>query len=154
MLNSRRFYFFLILALTSVVALSACQARNEAPVTAEVEPVAEQPALPQGDSVLLGRVTNPAEIWPNDSTLYAYAAPFFPAPEGGGMFILEQAIHNRIELDADGAFAIQGLVAGEYVVVVGPDSERGRDLRIDGETVIIDLGEKEQFDIGAVTITP
>ncbi len=149
----RKTGFLFVLALCTAVALTACQARNEAPVEVQAEPAAET-LLPQGDLIILGRVPNVADVWPNDKTVYAYAAPFFPAPEGGGMFILEQAVHNRAEIDADGAFAIKGLVAGEYVVVLGPNSERARDLRLDGETIIIDLADKEQFDVGTVPLVP
>lgn len=112
-----------------------------APATATPESgeMAERP--PADSAALSGRIPGAVKIWPGES-ITVYAAPFFGPDEASGFFMLDPDRHPHAALGPGGAFRLEGLAPGRYVLVAGPRPMETR-------AVVDDEGKARLFQAGA-----
>ena len=110
----------LIGSILALLLLAACgtatPGTSRPPITAA--------APDSGFGAISGQIPDASQLWP-DEPLVIYAVPFYPdqaAPEEG-FYVLDTSIHTTTDLDESGAFWINNIQPGNYVLVAGPRAE-------------------------------
>jgi hypothetical protein len=105
------------IALSLAILTTACSSAQAAP--ARITPAT-------GRGGLVGQVADTAEQWP-DQSLNVYAAAYFADDnDPGGIFSLDPGLCPQAELERGGAFQLNDVKPGSYVLVVGPSAEEAR----------------------------
>jgi hypothetical protein len=157
-----------VLVLLSAIFLSACGvekiplkvtevgAISPSPVQVQAfqQTTAEPTPLPlhAGLGGITGRVAAAAEIWPDETQLFIWAAPFY-GKNGEGFYTLEPSMHPSTRLNQGGTFQMNTIPPGSYVLVVGPAAEEGK-LIVDnnGKPFVIVVQTDRVNDLGDLTL--
>lgn len=145
----RLFRPFLFLLIT--IVLAACDTQS-APPTALAPTL---PSLQPGKGMLQGEIPAAAQRWPEMSALFVYAAPFYGDKNGQGVYVLDPSLHPNAPLDARGDFQLVNLEPGSYVLIAGPNADRGQ-IVVDEQVKlrIFEIQADQTLSVGKLTLAP
>jgi hypothetical protein len=138
----------IFLALVAVL-LAACAA----PTPTQAPAPTFAPLTPEpGTGAMTGKVNGTDALWPDDDVII-YAAPYASNNGGGGFYVLEPEKHPHAPVQKDGAFQINNMIPGEYVLVVGPEPAAAR-LVVDelDKPQIFTVKENEILQAGSLNL--
>ncbi len=131
-------------ALLLAVIMAACSSAQAAP--ARITPAA-------GRGGLVGQVAGTAEQWP-EQPVNIYAAAYFADENNpGGIFSLDPGLCPQAGLEKGGAFQLNDIKPGSYVLVVGPSAEEAL-LVVDGQQKgrVFEVKPGQVLDIGELKL--
>ena len=112
--------FGLLIGMILAVLLVAC-----GPISPQMTSPTEPAAAPEsGRGAISGQLAEASQLWPDEPQVI-YAVPFYPdqTDPSQGFYVLDTSIHSKTELDKNGAFRINNVPPGSYVLVAGPRAE-------------------------------
>ena len=112
--------FGLLIGTVLVILLAACGPAVPSNSTLPIPTTSPE----SGRGAISGLLAEASQIWP-DEPLLIYAVPFYSdqTDPGQGFYVLDTSIHSMTELAENGAFRINNVSPGIYVLVAGPRAE-------------------------------
>ncbi|HEY1016460.1 MAG TPA: hypothetical protein VGE07_27365 [Herpetosiphonaceae bacterium] len=134
-----------------VVVLAACSSGGQnTPAAGTTAPAGTPQTAPAGTATIKGRVLRP------DGTPLAETSIRFPEvyrQNGEAMFVLDEARSPGSITDSEGNFAVVGIPAREYVMVVGdPYTNYVIILETDGTKKVFNAPADQPLDIGELKV--
>jgi hypothetical protein len=106
-----------------------------------------------GKGAISARVDGLKEIWPDAQVISIYAAPFYGDESAKGIYVLDPSLHPQTTLDGTGAFQLNNITPGRYVLVVGPAADSGQVvLDEQGKTRVVTVKADMVLQLGVVQL--
>jgi len=137
-----------LVLLLLLAALSGCAVATP-PATPSVEPPPPTATHVAGTGWIEGTLVTPFSEWPAGPVL-AFAASYLGPADGEGVFVLDANLHPHAPVSADGAFRIENVPPGTYVLVFGSSVEDGVAYTDKGRALRFDVRADEGILVGEV----
>lgn len=106
-----------------------------------------------GYGAIVGEISDPAEIF-GEQEVTVYAAEYVGDDDGNGVYLLEPEIFPQTQMHPSGAFSINSIQPGRYVLVAGVQPEQARLLAADDGIKVFQVEADEVNNVGTLRGSP